>query len=415
MHSLLSFFVSSSLLALAHGHAVILNAQGEDGSPASVGFQVDPEIARNCTTINPCQQDATLIRDAEIQANVVNQCGRTELSGNIDVGENTENALSAGAVTQVRAGGEITVTIHQVNADGAGPYVCDLDESSNANQISQNLTVLDNVPGSNGLSQAKEQAFNITIKMPDDLNCFGASTGNICTVRCRNNALAGPFGGCFAVQQIDTDEKTNSPQQITTAKSLKEVQDQVAQNQADFPDAVKANQNAGSDDAEQNRAAVDALLGNTIVTSAFPQETPTVTLGRQPDATATATPGAGNGGNNNGNNGNNNGNRNGNGNNGNGNGNGNNGNNNGNNNGDNAAGNDGNANNGNTGNDAANGGNNAGTGNNNNNGGGNNGGNGNRGGNRGGRFGGGGFGGFGKRAFSQMRWARRNYLSGDEH
>jgi hypothetical protein len=98
---------------------------------------VDPEIARNCTTINPCQQDATLIRDAEIQANVVNQCGRTELSGNIDVGENTENALSAGAVTQVRAGGEITVTIHQVNADGAGPYVCDLDESSNANQISQ--------------------------------------------------------------------------------------------------------------------------------------------------------------------------------------------------------------------------------------------------------------------------------------
>jgi hypothetical protein len=39
MHSLLSFLVSSSLLALANGHAVILNAQGEDGSPASVGFQ----------------------------------------------------------------------------------------------------------------------------------------------------------------------------------------------------------------------------------------------------------------------------------------------------------------------------------------------------------------------------------------
>jgi hypothetical protein len=94
---------------------------------------VDPEIARNCVTINPCQQDATIIRDAEITANIVNQCGRTELAGNIDVGENTENALSAGKVTQVEAGGEITVTIHQVNADGAGPYVCDLDESSNTN------------------------------------------------------------------------------------------------------------------------------------------------------------------------------------------------------------------------------------------------------------------------------------------
>jgi hypothetical protein len=33
--------------------------------------------------------------------------------------------------------------------------------------------VTNNVPGSNGLSQVKEQAFNITVKMPDDLNCFG--------------------------------------------------------------------------------------------------------------------------------------------------------------------------------------------------------------------------------------------------
>lgn len=89
-------------------------------------------MARNCITINPCQQDTTIIRDAEIQANVVNQCGRTELKGNIDVGENTENALSAGAVTQVKAGGEVTVTIHQVNADGAGPFFCDIDQTSNS-------------------------------------------------------------------------------------------------------------------------------------------------------------------------------------------------------------------------------------------------------------------------------------------
>ena len=93
---------------------------------------VDPAIARNCITINPCQQDATIIRDAEIKANVVNQCGRTELTGNIDVGENTENALAAKAVTQVSSGSEISVTIHQVNADGAGPYTCDLDETSNS-------------------------------------------------------------------------------------------------------------------------------------------------------------------------------------------------------------------------------------------------------------------------------------------
>lgn len=83
---------------------------------------VDTALARNCTSISPCQQDATLIRDAEITSNVVNECGRTELSGNIDVGENTENALAAGQVTQVKAGSQLTVTIHQVNADGAGPF-----------------------------------------------------------------------------------------------------------------------------------------------------------------------------------------------------------------------------------------------------------------------------------------------------
>ncbi|WKT46648.1 Egh16-like virulence factor [Fusarium oxysporum f. sp. vasinfectum] len=275
MHSFKSVFFPS-LFALAHGHSVILNAQGLDTSPASVGFQVDPEIARNCITINPCQQDATIIRDAEITANIVNQCGRTELSGNIDVGENTENALSAGKVTQVEAGGELTVTIHQVNADGAGPYVCDLDESSNTNTNIQNLTVTNNVPGTNGLSQVKTQAFNITVKMPDDLNCFGASTGNICTVRCRNNALAGPFGGCFAVQQADSDKKTNTPQNIKTTQQLQAINAQVLQNQKDFPDSVKANENATNDEADQNKAAVDALLGNTIVTSAFATETPSV-------------------------------------------------------------------------------------------------------------------------------------------
>lgn len=78
---------------------------------------VNDAIARNCTSISPCQQDTTIIRDAEIKANVVNECGRTELTGNIDIGENTENAIAAGQVTSVKAGTQMTVTIHQVNAE----------------------------------------------------------------------------------------------------------------------------------------------------------------------------------------------------------------------------------------------------------------------------------------------------------
>lgn len=136
---------------------------------------VDDAIARNCTSISPCQQDTTIIRDAEINANVVNECGRTELAGNIDVGEATENALAAGQVTTVKAGSKLTVTLHQVNADGAGPYVCDMDPTGNTlgatGQIP--LTVTNNVPGVNGFSQAKTEDFNITVTMPDSLNCTG--------------------------------------------------------------------------------------------------------------------------------------------------------------------------------------------------------------------------------------------------
>ena len=76
---------------------------------------MDPELARNCTTISPCQQDATIIRNSEITQNIVNSCGRTEINGNIDVGEQTENELAANRVTQVTQGGSLAVTIHQVS------------------------------------------------------------------------------------------------------------------------------------------------------------------------------------------------------------------------------------------------------------------------------------------------------------
>ncbi len=114
---------------------------------------VNDAIARNCTGISPCQQDTTIIRDAEIEANIVNECGRTELTGNIDVGENTENALAAGAVTAVKAGTKMTVTIHQVNADGAGPYVCDIDETGKSMWSPNSHHLIDRIQATQALSR----------------------------------------------------------------------------------------------------------------------------------------------------------------------------------------------------------------------------------------------------------------------
>ncbi|KAH8169437.1 hypothetical protein LIA77_11563 [Sarocladium implicatum] len=300
----------SAVLATVDAHGVILGAQGPAG-PSSFGFKVDPAIARNCTTISPCQQDATLIRTAEIEANIVNECGRTELAGNIDIGEETENAIAAGAVTQVTKGSSIEVMVHQVNADGAGPYVCDLDMTSNGKRLVGQvpLVVENNVPGVNGFSQAKAQNFNMTVKLPDDLACIGASTGNVCTVRCRNAALAGPFGGCFPIQQTDVEPTINDPATINSAQDIDLTLAQTANNQKDLPKAIEANANAGSDSAKQNLAAVEALLQNKPTTVAFPQVTLPLPTVANPTPTADAGNGNnGNGDNGNGNQGNNNGN-----------------------------------------------------------------------------------------------------------
>jgi len=130
-----------------------------------------------------------------------------------------------------------------------------------------------------------------------------ASTGDICTVRCRNNAVAGPFGGCFPVQQVDTTPNVNTPANIKTALTNEEVEDQVLKNLAALPAAIEANANAGSSEAEQNAAAVEAILG-TPVTQSQPALTPSVVLGGNP-ADAVETGDAAAGGGNNGGNGNN--------------------------------------------------------------------------------------------------------------
>lgn len=206
------------------------------------------------------------------------------------MGENTENALAAGQITQVKAGTAMTVTIHQVNADGAGPYTCDMDPTGNSLGATGQtpLTVTNNVPGANGFSQAKTQDFNMTVTMPDSFNCTGGSTGNICTVRCRNNALAGPFGGCFPVQQIDTNTKTNIASEITTSASKAAIEEQVQVDQKDLPAAIAANQNAGTPEQLAAAAKVADTVQPSIVSKAQVVQTPAADAANVKGAAAAA-------------------------------------------------------------------------------------------------------------------------------
>jgi len=241
----------AALLTMAQAQGVILKAQGPAG-PASPGMSV-----------NQNQADANIINRKEIVSNVVNECGRTIRQGNIDIGEETENHLGNQTVTQVTAGATVDVIIAQVSVDGAGPYTCDLDLTSNSNGASgqTNLTILESKPH-NGLITLK-------VKMPTDMACVGASTGNVCTVRCFNNNAKGPFGGCFAVQQTDTTPKENTPSNIPTAATLQGVVTQVQKDIVDFPAAVKSNQEAATQD-DQGLTAVKELLANSNQKAAGP-------------------------------------------------------------------------------------------------------------------------------------------------
>ncbi|CZR67396.1 related to gEgh 16 protein [Phialocephala subalpina] len=243
--------IAPALLAVAHAQGVILSAQGTKGSVASLGLQVQ-------TTGN----DANIINLQEINTNVVNECGRTLLAGNIDIGENTENQLLNKTVTSVTKGSTVAVSIDQVSADGAGPYTCDLDPTGNAEgatgQIPLNVTENDAASGKIAL----------TLTMPSDLACIGASAGNVCTVRCFNSAAAGPFGGCFAVQQSDTTPSANQAATITTAQTLEGITAQIASNQKDLGAALKSNAEAADTTAQGTDAIKELLLSEGIATGA---------------------------------------------------------------------------------------------------------------------------------------------------
>ncbi|KAF6815501.1 gas1-like protein [Colletotrichum plurivorum] len=280
MSSSMRALAISALLAVAHGQGVILKAQGAKG-PASLPLQVDTKKA-----------DANVINNKEIVDNAVNECGRTILGGNIDIGENTENQLIAKTVTQVTKGSTVDIQIAQVSADGAGPYTCDMDLTSNANGATGQT------PLKVQESQPQNGIINLKVTMPNDMACVGASTGDVCTIRCFNSNAKGPFGGCVAVQQTDTTPKQNTPDNIPTAQTLSGILTQVQQNAKDLPAAFKSNAEAKTQE-EQGLTAIKEILGNNATNEAAGP------AGGAGGGNNNNNNGGGNGNNNNANNGNN--------------------------------------------------------------------------------------------------------------
>lgn len=103
---------------------------------------------------------------------------------------------------QVTRGGELYVTLYQVNSDGAGPYGCFINNDGTGRDWTR-IPITQNMPGDRGRSGASNMSrFPLTTIIPNSQQCNGKLAGqdSVCLVRCQNAAEGGPFGGVVPVQ-----------------------------------------------------------------------------------------------------------------------------------------------------------------------------------------------------------------------
>ncbi|KAJ7293410.1 hypothetical protein C8J57DRAFT_25321 [Mycena rebaudengoi] len=189
---------SSSFFLNVHAHGTITAVKGANGVQAA-GFGIIESTPRDGSRAKPFQQDTSVIRDREIASGKTGVCGRTSAGGNNDVAAQLAAASAAGLPT-AGADGSVQMTLHQVNQDGAGPFTCDV--SGDGTNFTP-ATVTTDVPGRRGLSFSKAQDFPLVAQMPAGVACTAGPNGDACIMRCRNQALAGPFGSCVAVASGD--------------------------------------------------------------------------------------------------------------------------------------------------------------------------------------------------------------------
>ncbi|KAI1089093.1 hypothetical protein F5B19DRAFT_388757 [Rostrohypoxylon terebratum] len=203
--------VALGLLAtaqLAASHGVITDATGDAGG-SGMALGVDPTTPRDGTRRNPFQQDSTRFRGASAAT-----VGETLGAGtnSIESGTRAILAMTGDQLPQISAGGQVKMTLHQVNADGAGPYTCMISSDATAEDWAA-IDVVQSPPGKNSRDRdGNETDFPLTAAIPEDQTCTGTVAGqdNACLVRCQNGARAGPFGGVVPVQMVNGNNSTST-------------------------------------------------------------------------------------------------------------------------------------------------------------------------------------------------------------
>ncbi|RGP63521.1 hypothetical protein FSPOR_8574 [Fusarium sporotrichioides] len=132
--------------------------------------------------------------------------------------DGVEKFAGAGAKTGLpttASDGTLKLIYHQVNEDGAGPLVVDIDFTSGGSDPSafKSVEVVQNIVGVLGFSTVSSTDFPVVVKVPAGKACSGKVAGisGVCIARVRNSATAGPFGGAVAFTHSPTVSKGKKP------------------------------------------------------------------------------------------------------------------------------------------------------------------------------------------------------------
>jgi len=189
---------------LVYGHGAIIAATGDAGG-TGMALGIDTSTPRDGTRRNPFQQDSTRFR-----GDAADTFGETLGGGDnqLEAGTQAIMAETGDQLPQVTQGGEVQMTLHQVNSDGAGPYTCMINADGTGASW-EDITVTQNLEGNErGRNRDGEETdFPLTAAIPADQECTGEVAGqeNVCLVRCQNPARAGPFGGVVPVQMASAN------------------------------------------------------------------------------------------------------------------------------------------------------------------------------------------------------------------
>ncbi|KAL8372415.1 hypothetical protein RB595_001966 [Gaeumannomyces hyphopodioides] len=216
-------FFAASLLAAADlvaGHAAIIKAVGDAGGEG-MALGVDTATPRDGTRRNPFQQDATRFKGQQAAT-----FGETVGAGqnNLEAGTKAIMAETGAQLPQVKPGGSVTMTLHQVNGDGGGPYTCAVNADGTGAQWTD-IKVTTTPPGQNSRNrQGAATDFPLVAQLSANQACTGTVAGqeNVCLVRCQNAARAGPFGGVVPVQMAGAQTPAQARRALAIAMKRSE-------------------------------------------------------------------------------------------------------------------------------------------------------------------------------------------------